>query len=43
MSAPMLILLNLCASFIVYYDASKMGLGGVFMNYGQVMSYASRH
>jgi len=41
-SAPVLILPNLKESFIVYYDASKMGLGGVLMQNRQVMAYASR-
>ena len=27
---------------MVYYDASKMGLGGVLMQNGQVFAYASR-
>ena len=30
-SAPVLILLKLKESFVVYCDASKMGLGGVLM------------
>ena len=41
-SAPMLILLSQTESFIVYCDASKMSLGGVLMQNGQVMAYASR-
>ncbi|MCI34358.1 CCHC-type integrase, partial [Trifolium medium] len=28
--------------FVVYYDASKMGLGGVLMQSGKVVAYASR-
>lgn len=28
--------------FVVYYDASKMGLGGMLMHNGQVVAYASR-
>ena len=30
-AAPILVLPNLSESFVVYYDASKMGLGGVLM------------
>jgi len=41
-STPMLILPNSKESFIVYYDASKMGLGGVLMQNRQVVAYASR-
>lgn len=37
-----LILSSLSESFVVYYNASKMGLGGVFMSNGQVVAYASR-
>ena len=29
-------------SFVVYCDSSKMGLGGVLMQNGQVVTYASR-
>ena len=29
-------------SFIVYYDASKMGLGGVLMQNRKVVAYSSR-
>jgi hypothetical protein len=35
MSAPILISTNPSESFVVYYDASKMGLGGVLMQNGQ--------
>lgn len=28
--------------FVVYYDASKMGLGGVLMQNGNIVAYASR-
>lgn len=42
MSAPILILSNLNESFVVYCDASMMGLGGVLMQNRQVMAYASR-
>ena len=38
----MLIFPNLSESFMVYYDASKMGLGGVLMQNGKVVAYASR-
>ncbi|KAI5405994.1 hypothetical protein KIW84_052663 [Lathyrus oleraceus] len=41
-SAPVLVLPNLNESFVVYCDASKMGLGGVLMQNGQVVAYASR-
>lgn len=41
-SAPVLILPNPSESFVVYCDASKMGLGGVLMHNGQVVAYASR-
>jgi hypothetical protein len=37
-----LILPNPKESFVVYCDASKMGLGGVLMQNLQVMAYASR-
>jgi len=40
--APVLILPNPKESFVVYCDASKMGLGGVLMQNLQVMAYASR-
>lgn len=42
MYAPILILPNLSESFVVYYDASKMGLGGVLKRNGQVVAYDSR-
>ena len=41
-SAPVLILPNPKKSFVVYCDASKMGLGGVLMQNHQVVAYASR-
>ncbi|XP_050890695.1 uncharacterized protein LOC127096125 [Lathyrus oleraceus] len=41
-SAPMLILPSPSESFVVSFDASKMGLGGVLMQNGQVVAYASR-
>ncbi|XP_058725705.1 uncharacterized protein LOC131596998 [Vicia villosa] len=37
-----LILPNPSEPFVVYYDASKMGLGGVLMQDGKVVAYASR-
>ena len=42
MTAPVLVLPNLREPFEVYCDASKMGLGGVLMQNGQVVAYASR-
>jgi len=39
---PVLVLLNPREPFEVYCDASKMGLGGVLMQNGQVVVYASR-
>ena len=41
-SVPVLILLILKESFVVYCDASKNGLGGVLMQNRQVVAYASR-
>jgi len=41
-SAPLLILRNPKESFVVYCDASNMGLGGVLMQNRQVVAYASR-
>ena len=41
-SAHVLILLNPKESFVVYCDASKVGLGGVLMQNRQVVAYASR-
>jgi hypothetical protein len=41
-SAPVLILPSSNESFVVYCDASKMGLGGVLMQKGQVVAYTSR-
>lgn len=40
MSAPVLIFPSPTEYFVVYCDVSKMGLGGVFMQNGQVMAYA---
>ena len=42
MTAPVLIFPNPSESFMVYCDASKMGLGGMRMQNGQVVTYASR-
>ena len=42
MIAPVLILLNPTESFVVYCDASNMGLGGVLIQNGQVVAYTSR-
>jgi len=41
-SAPVLLLPNPKESFVVYCDASKIGLGGVLMQNRQVVAYASR-
>lgn len=41
-TAPILILPNPEEPFVVYCDASKMGLGGVLMQNGKVVAYASR-
>ena len=41
-NAPVLVLPNPNESFVVYCDASKMRLGGVLMQNGQVVAYASR-
>src|ERR1051325_7148683 len=41
-TAPILILPNPEELFVVYCDASKMGLGGVLMQNGKVVAYASR-
>lgn len=40
---PVLFLLSPSESFVVYCDASKMGLCGVLMKNGQVVAYSSRH
>ncbi|XP_015169874.1 uncharacterized protein [Solanum tuberosum] len=39
---PVLTLLEKCVDFTVHCDASEVGLGGVFMQKGKVISYASR-
>ena len=41
-TAPILILPKLEEPFVVYCDASKLGLGGVLMQDGKVVAYASR-
>ena len=41
-SAPILTLPNPGEPFVLYCDASKMGLGGVLMQNGKVVAYASR-
>ncbi|MCI83669.1 RNA-directed DNA polymerase (Reverse transcriptase), partial [Trifolium medium] len=41
-TAPVLTLPDAREPFVVYYDASKMGLGGVLMRRGKVVAYASR-
>uniref|UniRef100_A0A151UFL5 Retrovirus-related Pol polyprotein from transposon 17.6 n=1 Tax=Cajanus cajan TaxID=3821 RepID=A0A151UFL5_CAJCA len=38
-SAPVLVLPDLSKTFVVYCDASKMGLGGVLMQEGKVVSF----
>jgi len=42
-TAPILILPKPDEPFVVYCDASKLGLGGVLMQDGKVVAYASRH
>jgi len=42
MIAPVLVLPNPREPFEVYCDASKMGLGGLLMQNGQVVAYASK-
>ncbi|MCI83709.1 ABC transporter C family member 12-like, partial [Trifolium medium] len=41
-TAPVLTLPDASEPFVVYCDASKMGLGGVLMQRGKVVAYASR-
>ena len=41
-TAPVLTLLDLNKSFLIYYDASRQGLGCVLMQEGRVVAYASR-
>ena len=42
MTVSVLVLPILSESFVVYCDVSKIGLGGVLMQNGQVIAYASR-
>jgi len=42
MTASIFILPKSDEPFVVYYDASKLGLGGVLMQYNKVVAYASR-
>jgi hypothetical protein len=42
-SAPVLVLPDLTKKFDIYCDASRQGIGCVFMQEGQVVSYATRH
>ncbi|MCI81376.1 retrotransposon protein, partial [Trifolium medium] len=41
-TAPVLTLPDAKEPFVVYCDALKMGLGGVLMQKGKVVAYASR-
>ena len=41
-TAPVLILPNIRKDFQVYCNASRLGVGGVLMQDGRVVSYASR-
>ncbi|XP_050919253.1 uncharacterized protein LOC127136776 [Lathyrus oleraceus] len=41
-TAPVLVIPDPSKSYEVFYDASKTGLGGVLMQNGQVVAYASR-
>jgi hypothetical protein len=41
-TAPILAQLDIEKPFDVYYDASDMGIGGVLMQEGHAISYASR-
>jgi hypothetical protein len=41
-TAPMLAQPNIEKSFDVYYDASGMGIGGILMQDGRAIAYASR-
>ena len=42
MSAPVLIILEGTDGFVIYSDASKIGLGVVLMQYDKMVAYASR-
>ena len=41
-TAPVLTLPNDSSDYVIYSDASKMGLGCVLMQHGKVVAYASR-
>ena len=41
-SAPILVLPDNRKDFVIYCDASRQGLGGVLMQDGKVVAYASR-
>ena len=41
-TAPVLVIPDSNKSYQIFCDASKMGLGGVLMQDGQVVAYASR-
>ena len=41
-TAPVFVLFDPSKPFVVYCDVSKMGLGGVLMQEGRVVAYASR-
>ena len=41
-TAPVLTLPEGTKGFVMYCDASRVGLGGVLMQYGLVVAYASR-
>ena len=41
-TAPVLTLRNIHRDFVIYYDASRQGLGCVLMQDGKVVAYASR-
>ncbi|WMV37258.1 hypothetical protein MTR67_030643 [Solanum verrucosum] len=42
-TAPVLTLPEGTQGFVVYYDASRVGLGCVLMQNGKVIAYVSRH
>ena len=42
-SSLILILLEGIDGFVVYCDASRIGLGCVLMQHGKVIAYASKH
>ena len=41
-TTPVLGFLDLSKKFLIYYDASRQGLGCVLMQEGKVVAYASR-